>query len=174
MKVFVGHSFSENLPEKYYEQVKKIYMSLYQNHHEIYVGGLHKKLKDALEICGEKLTCYSVERYKKEKELCKKCTYKIVKNSIKRTEELIVNTDWQVFLPGGTGTLSEIFQAIEYNRELKMQKPILLYNEDKHYDIIIEYIENLIKKQYNEVDTKKYISVLHSIEELEKIWKEGN
>lgn len=173
MKIFLGHSFSEDLPEHYYEILKKIYQFLYLKDYDIYVGGLLVKLKDILPKYADKITCYSTEKYKEERNYCLNCTYILEDNPISRSEKLITNTDRQIFLPGGTGTLMEILEALEYNRSLGNQIPILIYDEDNECKTFSSYLQELITKKYNKEETNNYICIIHSIEELENKLKEG-
>jgi predicted Rossmann-fold nucleotide-binding protein len=174
LKVFIGHSFSEKLDSEYYLKLKEIYSYLYLNNYEILVGGLHRKLEDLLLKYQDKITCYSLSEYQEEKSIAPNVNYIIKENSIRRSEALIVNSDIILFLPGGTGTLSEIFSAIEYNRTLKVKKKIIIYDYNNHYDKILDYINYLINNLYNESDILDNFLVVKTKEELEIKLKEGN
>ena len=51
-----------------------------------------------------------------------------------RKFELMENVDGLVALPGGTGTLEELFEAITTKRLGKFSKPIVILNVDGFYD----------------------------------------
>ena len=65
-----------------------------------------------------------------------------------RKQALIDRGDAIVVLPGGIGTLDELFDALTTKMLGYHDKPIILCNTDRCYDILIEQIEQLIQNEF--------------------------
>ena len=63
MKVFLTHTFQTALSQEYYDFVREVMEVLYNNHHEIFLGGLLDNISDSLKKYSDAITCYSVEPY---------------------------------------------------------------------------------------------------------------
>ena len=83
-----------------------------------------------------------------------------------RTKQLYQNSDLVVFLPGGTGTISEFFACLEENRTVDYGKEMILYNANHYYDPVLEGIEQCIREGLNGEDIYDYFQVANDIEEL--------
>ncbi len=83
-----------------------------------------------------------------------------------RTKQLYQNSDLVVFLPGGTGTISEFFACLEENRTVDYGKEIILYNANHYYDPVLEGIEQCIREGLNGEDIYDYFQVANDMEEL--------
>ena len=124
MKVFLTHSFRTELDQKYYDLIRNVMKILYENNHEIYLGGLLESISDTLNKYGDKITCYSVEAYKEEQKNCLSAKYILVEDGFIRTKALCDNTDCVVVTPGGTGSLAEFYSVLEEYRYQKTHKKI--------------------------------------------------
>ena len=74
---------------------------------------------------------------------------------------MIKNSDALVFLPGGLGTIYELFTAIETKRSHEHDKPIILYNSCNYFDRLI----SLLEKMYDENFTAQKSASLYYIAE---------
>lgn len=172
MKVFLTHSFRTELDQKYYDLIKSVMKILYENNHEIYLGGLLATVSDTLKKYGDKITCYSVEAYKDEQKNCPNAKYILVEDGFIRTKALCENTDCVVMTPGGTGSLAEFYSILEEYRYQKMNKKIYILNFEHYYDELISSLKKLVEDSFNGEDTFDYIEEIN-IEQLELIMKEG-
>lgn len=157
MKVFLTHTFQTSLPSEYYDLIREVMGILYNNHHEIYLGGLLESLSDTLNLYADRITCYSVEAYKEEQKNCPKANYILVSDGFIRTKELCQNTDCVVVTPGGTGTLAEFFSVLEEYRYQKSNKKIYVLNYKHYYDDLLKQITKLVNQSFNNEDTFHYI-----------------
>ena len=172
MKYFVSCTSATNIKEEYYNITKEVITKIYENNNEIYLGILLENISEVLNKCSDKITCYSLVEYKEELKNCPKCNYIIVNNQFERTKKLIDETDRLIILPGGTGTLLELFGTLEQYKIEHNDKKIIIINYNNFYNEIITLLnkmveENLFKKEY-----LNYIKVI-DIDELDNILKEG-
>lgn len=65
-----------------------------------------------------------------------------------RKAKLIANTDALVALPGGTGTLEELFEAITLKRLGLYLKPIVILNTNNFYQPLKEMLEKCIAENF--------------------------
>ena len=83
-----------------------------------------------------------------------KCSKEIVtKNVSERIEKLISESDISLFLPGGLGTINELFMFLESKRSHEFDKPIIIYNCCGFFDELLLFLEKI----YNESFTMDYI-----------------
>ncbi len=168
MKIFVAHSFSENLNEKYYEQICSVFKILDKKNHSLFVGGLHVKLQDVYDQLMNPITCYSIVKYEEEKKYSTTCNYIVTENPILRTNALINATDCALFLPGGSGTLAEFFSVLESYKASDEKKKIYLVNINHHYDLLLDYLHFLNNEQFNQAIDLELIQVI-TMEDIKKI-----
>lgn len=172
MKIFLTHTFQTTLKEESYTLIREVMKLLYDNHHEIYLGGLLINLKDTLIKYADAITCYSVEAYKEEKNNCPLAKYILVEDGFMRTKTLCSETDCVILTPGGTGSLAEFFSILEEYRYQKNNKKIYILNDNHYYDDLLNGISRLIDISFNNMDTLKYIEEVN-LEQLKIILKEG-
>lgn len=72
-----------------------------------------------------------------------------VTNSMHERKALMANlSDGFVALPGGFGTLEELFEAITWSQLQMHHKPVLLLNTDHFYDTLIAFMQELTEKGF--------------------------
>ncbi len=171
MKVFIGHSFSEELDPTYYDFIKKVYKIVYDAGAEILVGGLFVKLKDDYKLWEDRLTVYTIPPYQDSLKYAQ-CKKNVVDTVLDRTKCLIEESDVVVLLPGGSGTLEELLACLEMYKAKSLSKKIYLLNHDNHFEPILNYLKFLEQLKFNKTTDLTYIEVINS-SKLEKILKEG-
>ena len=95
--------------------------------------------------------------------------------TMERFNEIYKRSDIFLFLPGGIGTLSEIFNAIEENIANKGNKLIIIYNKNFFYTPIIRTLHKMYEEGFVDKELSNYI-VIESEEDkiIELIEKEKN
>ena len=94
----------------------------------------------------------------------------ILDTTFDRTKNLYTDSDLILVLPGGTGTLAEIFGILEENRSIDNPKPMYIYNYDHYYDNVINIIETCINNKFNDKSIYNYFYISDNLDELiEKI-----
>ena len=65
-----------------------------------------------------------------------------------RKRLMLENIDALVALPGGSGTLEELLEAITLKRLGKFTEPIVILNTNKYYDPLKEMLEKSIREGF--------------------------
>lgn len=87
-----------------------------------------------------------------------------------RKHGMMMNSDGLIALPGGTGTLEELLEAITWKRLKLIEVPIFIVNLDGFYDPLLVLFENMFKERFISRDLEKDWIVVKSIDEiLEKL-----
>lgn len=85
-------------------------------------------------------------------------------------KKLYDTSDVIVILPGGLGTVSELFAFLEEARSNK-QKPIIICNIDHCYDFLDDLINKFIDEKFNDNNLGNYYKVVLDFEEFKTILK---
>ena len=90
----------------------------------------------------------------------------IVETMHERKERMIKGTDAVIALPGGSGTLEELLEAITWKRLGIYSRPIIIVNLNGFYDPLIQQFENCIKGNFMSELHGRIWSVVSSPEEV--------
>ena len=77
-----------------------------------------------------------------------------------------------LILPGGTGSVSEFFAHLEEIRSNDINKTLILYNENHHFDSTINLINDLIERNFNSKSIYNYFKVVNTFDEFKSIIQE--
>lgn len=72
----------------------------------------------------------------------------VVEDMRERKQRLLGGSDAVVALPGGTGTLEELFEAITLKRLALYLKPIVLVDIDGFYAPLLAFLEQLVRERF--------------------------
>lgn len=72
----------------------------------------------------------------------------VVEDMRERKKQLIERADAIVALPGGCGTLEELFEAISLKRLGRITHPIVILNQDGFYDALEVLLEQMIAENF--------------------------
>ena len=169
MKLFIGSSSYETIPKKYFDDCRAYLSELFKSDNDLVFGacsdGLMGLCYDVAKENGRMITGITPEFYKDDLSKLECDTEIITENISKRNESLIENADSIIFLPGGVGTVYEIFAAIESKRAHEFDKPIVIYNSSNFYD----KLESFLKESYDDTfisdETYKSFYISHSAED---------
>ena len=137
MNIFIGCSSSEYISDKYLIDCKVFLEELFIRDYNLIFGVSSKSLMGLSHDI-------AIKNGRSVKGICPliymnqldelKCTDKEVTNTVgERIKKIIDESDVLLFLPGGIGTLYELFTAIEWKRSGEFDKPIVIYNPYSHY-----------------------------------------
>ena len=79
---------------------------------------------------------------------------------------LIDNCDVILFLPGGIGTVYEIWAAIESKRSHEFNKPIIIYNAFGYFDPVIMMLDKIFAENFASLNDRTAYVVLNSQTEV--------
>lgn len=68
-------------------------------------------------------------------------------------------------LPGGFGTLEELFEIITWNQIGIIHKPVVLYNYDGYFDHLIAMIDHAVDVGFIKPGNRKILKVAETLEE---------
>lgn len=183
MEIFVGCSSRDDIPEKYKKDCKEYLENIFEENNNLVFGADNKgfmglSYETALKF-GRSITGICPELYKEDFKNLQCNTEIIAKNVGERTDEMIKNSDALIFLPGGLGTIYELFTAIESKRSHEHDKPILIYNSCNYFDRLIKLLEKMYEENFtaekcanlyhittSAEDTKEYIKDYYNNQEM--------
>lgn len=169
MKLFIGCSSSDKLDKIYSDDCNKYLEELFIEDNDLVFGAYNKGLMN--------LSYEIAKKYKRniigitpkifvDDAMELDYTNLIVTDSIsKRTEKLIEESDALIFLPGGVGTIYELFTVLESKRSGEFDKPIIIYNCNNFYNDVLKIIDDSIKNNFTKEDVKNCFYVVRSAKE---------
>ena len=89
-------------------------------------------------------------------------------NLSERKDVMVRESDVLVALPGGVGTLDEIFHVVAAASIGYHTKKVILYNLDGFWDGMISFLNELKEKHFARRPLENYYSVANSLDELKE------
>ena len=137
MRIFVGCSSRDDIPSKYYDACKVLLDKLFERDYDLVFGACNKGLMGlsynaAIENNSDIIGIYPGAYEDEAKELLGEMIPVSTVND--RTDMIIRESDILLFLPGGIGTVYELFTAIESKSAGEHTKPIIVYSVDDFYE----------------------------------------
>lgn len=71
-------------------------------------------------------------------------------------------------LPGGFGTLEELFEIITWNQIGLINKPVVVYNFDGYFDSLIKMIDHAVDSGFIKPKNREILQVAEKLEECLK------
>ena len=171
MKIMIGCSSRDEIDKKYLDLAKNVAKTCNCLGYELCFGAASTGMMG--ECCKTMDTVYSytVAKYVDDlKNIPSKEEY-ILDTTFDRTKEMFNDADLIVLLPGGTGTLAEVFSILEENRSIDNPKQVILVNYDGYYNPVINMIYKCIELNFNSFNIYDFIKVVNTEEELFQIIK---
>jgi uncharacterized protein (TIGR00730 family) len=135
--------------------------------------GLMNVIADAVLQKGGKVTGV-ITRLLADKEITKnECTEIIYTSTMhERKVRMLEIADAVIVLPGGFGTLDEMFEALTLMQLKLFDAPIGLLNTNGYYDLLVGLLDNMVEKGFLEKENRNKLIISFSVEDLiEKIVK---
>ena len=164
-KIFIGSSASNNIDDIYFLEAKRVIDLLKDNtlifggYDSGIMGLAYHSFKESMAIV-PLISKSDIENLNSSKI--------ITKYSGECTDNLIINSDIILFLPGGVGTLMEIFTAIHMKKINEINKPIIIYNINGFYDKIIEELDYLYENKFMECCPNELYEVYDNLDSFKK------
>ncbi len=83
-----------------------------------------------------------------------------------RKELMYKKSDMFVILPGGFGTMDEMFEILTWKQLLMHNKPIVIFNHAGYWDHLIALMNNIIEKGFAMESTLRLFDVVDSLDAL--------
>ena len=91
------------------------------------------------------------------------------RNLSDRKDMIVEESDVLVALPGGVGTLDEIFHVMAAASIGYHHKKVIFYNEDGFYDTLLKALKEIEEKGFARQPFSTYYDVANTLEELKQI-----
>jgi hypothetical protein len=88
-----------------------------------------------------------------------------------RKAKFLQNIDGLVALPGGSGTLEELLEAITLKRLGQFTKPIVILNTNGYYEPLKQMLEKCVNEKFMH---KKHLEIWSFVEEPEEVLEKIN
>lgn len=90
----------------------------------------------------------------------------LVDSMHERKQIMYDHADVFVVLPGGFGTLDEMFEVITWRQIGVHKKPVIILNYQSYWDKLVELMEYMIDKKFAKPVTREFYEVVNSEAEL--------
>ena len=176
MKIGVFCSANNNIEELYFEKTKEFGLWIGENGHTLVFGGCNVGLMDCVaksvkEAGGRNIGVVPtlVEKNGKRSDIL---DVEInTENLSDRKDLLLIQSDIIVALPGGIGTLDEIFTVAASHTIGYHNKKVILYNIDHFYDTLIALLDDMTARNMIRGNINDYILCANTFEELTALLK---
>jgi uncharacterized protein (TIGR00730 family) len=91
----------------------------------------------------------------------------VTENMHERKKVMFMNCDAIIVLPGGAGSLDELFEVLTWRQLGLHDKPILLANVNGYWDPLIALINSVIDQGFADASLKDFIQVVDDLATLE-------
>lgn len=166
MNVFIGCSSSNDIDKIYRDSAIEVSGYLASHGYNLVVGGVNGTMgviKDIFIRNNQGVMVMSVSRYNDVEDN----TLSIYNHNTvsDRKYSLISNSNLIIFLPGGFGTIDEIFTAIESKRAGEHNNSIILVNINNYYADLIKQLDKIYKESFAKKDDSKLYIIVDSVED---------
>ena len=166
MKIFVGCSSRDDIDSIYKEQAIILAEQLIKHNHDLICGGTDGVMKifhDTFIKNKRTVTLVNVHNYFESKTtspyIYQYDTVSERKQSISKLADVLL------FLPGGFGTMDELFTVIESKRAKEHNKPIIILNINNYYVHLINQINTMYQEKFASINDKDYYFIANNIED---------
>lgn len=170
-KIGVYLSSKENLPENYVQAAREVGELIGKTGRILIYGGARKGL---MEVLAQSVKQHGGRVYGMVPEIIEKrglvsdaidVTFRCVDLSDRK---MMMNreSDVLVALPGGIGTLDEVFTVMANTVIGIRHQPVVFYNVDGCWDALLAALDNIFEQGLVSGSPSDYYSVAHNIQEL--------
>jgi uncharacterized protein (TIGR00730 family) len=144
---------SPKVPKIYFDAAEELTRLLVEADYGIRYGGGAKGLMgiiaDTVLACGGKITGV-IPRFMIDVEWEHKGVIEMIHvNTMHQRKELLIeNTHAVIALPGGIGTLEELFEVMSWKKLGQFPHPIILLNTNGYYDPLIEMSNRMVDESF--------------------------
>lgn len=175
MRICVYCASSSRIPEAYFEATQTLATLLVQEGVSVVYGGgrhgLMGRLADTVLACGGNIRGI-MPHFMNEVEWAHKgvTDLEFTQTMHERKSRFLEGVDALIALPGGTGTMEELLEAITLKRLGQFTKPIVILNTAGYYDPLCTMLERCIAEQFlRPIHAEMWSFVRHPVEVLPAI-----
>jgi uncharacterized protein (TIGR00730 family) len=171
MRICVYCASSAKIDETYFEATEILAKILVNSGVQVIYGGgghgLMGKLADTVLAQGGQIKGI-MPQFMNEVEWAHKSVtdFEFTKTMHERKAKFLENIDALIALPGGTGTLEELLEAITLKRLGQFTKPIIILNTNGYYDPLIQMLERCVEEKFLRPIHAEMWTFVHQPEEV--------
>jgi uncharacterized protein (TIGR00730 family) len=171
MRICIYCASSAKIDEIYFEATERLAKILVNSKVQVIYGGgghgLMGKLADTVLAQGGQIKGI-MPQFMNEVEWAHKSVTDIefTKTMHERKSKFLENIDALIALPGGTGTLEELLEAITLKRLGQFTKPIIILNTNGYYDPLIQMLERCVEEKFLRPIHAEMWTFVHQPEEV--------
>ncbi len=176
MKIFIASGSNDSIPLKYLEETKKVCQMLCNLNNALIFGTYSKGM---MGVCyntfkdnNKDIIGITIDAYHNDLVNFKDIKVVELSNSFQRLECIFKESDMFLFLPGGTGSIAELFGLIEEMKTNEKQKKIIIYNYQGFYNKLLEYINYLSDEGFAYKKELDKLIIVDNIGDLERVIKD--
>ena len=169
--ICVYGSSSWDLDKKYIEPVEHLGQRMAQRGFGLVFGGGAQGLMGAVARGMKKedgvILGVAPEFFDTDGVLYKECTDFIYPANMRERKEIMEEaSDAFIVTPGGVGTWEEFFEVFTLKQLQQINKPIVIFNIDHYYDLLLDFIEKGIEGTFIKEACKKLYYVSDDVEDI--------
>ena len=88
-----------------------------------------------------------------------------------RKKVMVMNADAVVVLPGGAGSLDEMFEVLTWRQLGLHDKPVFLVNTNGYWDPLLTLVDHIITQGFADASLRDYITVVNDIDTMQSALK---
>lgn len=171
MRICVYCASSAKIDETYFEATERLAKILVNSGVQVIYGGgghgLMGKLADTVLAQGGQIKGIMPQFMNEVEWAHKKVTdFEFTNTMHERKAKFLENIDALIALPGGTGTLEELLEAITLKRLGQFTKPIIILNTNGYYDPLILMLERCVEEKFLRPIHAEMWTFVHQPEEV--------
>lgn len=158
-------------PEKYLLAADQLATALVKNNIRVVYGGgstgLMGRIADRVLALGGEIIGI-MPNFMKEVEWAHKQVkqFYFVADMHERKKRFLEGTDALIALPGGSGTLEELLEAITWKRLGLFPHPIIIFNQDGYYDPLLKQLEVCEVEKFMSAQHKAMWTVVDQVDQI--------
>lgn len=90
----------------------------------------------------------------------------ITENMHERKKVMYMNSDAIVVLPGGAGSLDELFEVLTWRQLGLHEKPVFLLNIEGYWQPLIDLLDHVIKQGFADENLRSYFQVVDTVDDF--------
>ena len=176
MKISVFCSANENIDKDFFKMTEELGAWIVQNGHSIVFGGCNCGLMECIGKSVHEARGMTIgvipQIIEKGGKVSNSVDVNIACDNLSdRKELMLAKSDIVIALPGGIGTLDEIFTVAASNTIGYHKKIVILYNMKGFYDSLITLLNDMQSRGMIRGQWTDYIRAANNISEIENIIK---
>ena len=171
MRICIYCASSAKIDEVYFDATERLAKILVNSKVQVIYGGgghgLMGKLADTVLAQGGQIKGIMPQFMNEVEWAHKKVTdFEFTNTMHERKAKFLENIDALIALPGGTGTLEELLEAITLKRLGQFTKPIIILNTNGYYDPLILMLERCVEEKFLRPIHAEMWTFVHQPEEV--------